>query len=149
MSMEVHAHHPCTWEMKLRGLEAPGHPQLHKEFNVSLGYMGPCLRNNPRLLWLLSHNNHMSRNTSNMWRMLTQRLLILSVQRILLYSAGLLAFQVLRVMTELGTVPVEHRWRPGFNPQQREWRYMTIISAITGAHFVGRKLRARWMYSFV
>lgn len=34
---------PSTWEGEAGESEVPSHPRLHREFQASLSYMGPCL----------------------------------------------------------------------------------------------------------
>jgi hypothetical protein len=41
--MVVHTCNPGTQESRGSGIQ--GHPQLHRQFEVSLGYMRPCLNN--------------------------------------------------------------------------------------------------------
>lgn len=47
--------HPCTWEAEAGGSETQGHPQLHCEFEASLGYMTLCLREEGKK-WLRINN---------------------------------------------------------------------------------------------
>lgn len=39
----THAYDPSTQEMEARRLGVQDHPQLHSEFEATLGYMTPCL----------------------------------------------------------------------------------------------------------
>lgn len=39
----THTSRPSPGEVEAGGLEIQGHPQLHREFKMSLSYMRPCL----------------------------------------------------------------------------------------------------------
>lgn len=39
LGMVVPTCKPCPWQIKVRGSEVPGHPEVGNEFKVSLGYM--------------------------------------------------------------------------------------------------------------
>lgn len=40
----LHSHNPSTCDMEARGLTVQTHPWLYSKFEVSLGYVIPCLK---------------------------------------------------------------------------------------------------------
>jgi hypothetical protein len=40
----MHICEPSTWEVEAGGSEVRGYPQLHSEFEASLGYIRACLK---------------------------------------------------------------------------------------------------------
>lgn len=45
----VHVCHPNTQEAEAEGSEVQGQPWLHSEFEVTLGYMRPCLKKKKKI----------------------------------------------------------------------------------------------------
>lgn len=44
LSLVIHTHNPSTQEGKAGESENQGHPQIQKEFKMSLSCMSPCLK---------------------------------------------------------------------------------------------------------